>query len=73
MEAVTLVLLLAALGLLANRRGYDSRPGHRSAEHTLAALGHAWGEVERPAPADRPIHGAPERWPSADARPSGPA
>ena len=50
MEALILLALLVALGLLANRHGHDSRPQPRSPEEHLARLGHAWGEVERAEP-----------------------
>ena len=51
MDVLVLLVLLVALGLLANRYGADSRPRPRSHEEHLAALGHAWGELRPGAPA----------------------
>ena len=47
MEALILLVLLVALGLLANRHGDDSRPQPRSPAEHLSRLGHAWSEVGR--------------------------
>jgi hypothetical protein len=44
MEAIILVALLVALGLLATRYGHDSRAHLRSREDELAASGYTWGE-----------------------------
>jgi hypothetical protein len=51
MEAIILVALLVALGLLATRYGYDSRSRLRSHEEDLAALGYTWAEGGRAASA----------------------
>ena len=57
MELLGAIVLLALLGLLAGRFGYDSRPGLDSKESTLAARGMRWtdlGDGERSAAGDRP-------------------
>jgi hypothetical protein len=68
MDAVIILALIVALGVLANLVGRDSRPGPRAPEENLAALGFAWAAggprprlrpalAPSPAPTNRMRHG----------------
>jgi hypothetical protein len=44
-EAIVIVFVLIALGVLSMRFGHDSRDGLRGREEELASLGMTWGKV----------------------------
>jgi hypothetical protein len=61
-EWIVILALVVALGVLAQRYGYDSRDRPRSAEERLAAAGVTWEEGQpeqepRPAKARRRLGG----------------
>ncbi len=58
MELIVAVVILAILGILAQRFGYDSRDGMHSQEHGLSRLGVQWDatreRMQYPLPVDTP-------------------
>jgi hypothetical protein len=58
MELIAAVVILALLGILAQRFGYDSRDGMHSKEHDLARIGLKWEapreRMRHPRPVDTP-------------------
>ena len=63
MEVIVILAVVVALGVLAQRYGYDSRDRPRSAEERLAAAGVTWEEGQpeqelRPAKARRRVGAA---------------
>ncbi len=58
MELIAAVVILAILGILAQRFGYDSRDGMHSQEHDLSRIGMRWDatheRMQHPLPVDTP-------------------